>query len=121
MLQTLYFFFTELLILLIVLVESHFLNGLSIDLLHIYLAFLVFKLLLLLFFNHLLLHFYLSSLYDLLKFLDLEAVAFHFKGILGDDSHWCFYFINGFSFCCLLLDASKDPLATLSKQVSTSQ
>lgn len=121
MLQALYFFFAEFLVLLIVLVESHLLNGLSIDLLHIYLAFLVLKFFLLLLLDHLILHFYLGSLDDLLKLFNLEAAAFYFKGIFGDDSHWCFYFLYGFSFCCLLLDASKDSLAALSKYVGTSQ
>lgn len=114
-LQALYFFLAEFLILLIVLVESHLLYGLSIDLLHIYFSFLILKLLLLLLFDHLVLHFNLGPFDDLLEFLDFEAAAFHLERIFRDDPHRCFYFIYGLSFCCLLLDASKDPLATLPK------
>lgn len=115
MLQALYFFLAEFLILLIVLVESHLLNGLSIDFLHIYLPFLVLKLLLLFLLDHLILNLDLSSLDDLLKFLDLEATTFHLVGILRDDFHWCFYFLYGLSLCCLLFEASKDPITNLYK------
>lgn len=115
MLQALYFFFAEFLILLIVLVEAHLLYGLSIDFLHIDLPFLVLKFLLLFLLDHLILNLDLSSLDDLLKFLDLEPAALHLVRILRDDFHWCFYFLNRLSLCCLLLDASKDPITDLSK------
>lgn len=115
MFQALQFFLAQFLVFLCVLGKSHLLDGLSVNLLHIYFSFLILKLLLLFLLNHLVLHLYFGSLDYFLKLLYLKSAALNLKRILRDDPNRCIYFLDRFAFCCLLLDASKDPLATLPK------